>query len=89
MSCVIVRSTRGSSVSGWSYWLWRQPGHQVDHTPSSGVHEQLEHSRLARTPGVCAVVGVQKRLPGWGSSFRDGLRGYKGSGLWLLGSVSS
>lgn len=57
--------------------------------PLSGVNEQLEGSRLARTPGVSAVVRVEKRLPGWGSSFRDGLRGCKGSGLWLLGNVSS
>lgn len=85
----VFASAIGSSVGGWSYWLWKQPGHQVDHTPFSGVNEQLEGSRLARTPGVSVVVGVEKRLPGWGSLFRDGLRGCKGSGLWLLGNVSS
>lgn len=82
-------SAIGSSVGGWSYWLWKQPGHQVDHTPFSGVNEQLEGSRLSRTPGVSVVVGVEKRLPGWGSLFKDGLRSCKGSGLWLLGNVSS
>lgn len=85
----VFASAIGSSVGGWSYWLWKQPGHQVDPTPFSGVNEQLEGSRLARTPGVSAVVGVEKRLPAWGSSFSDGLRGCKGSGLWLLGNVSS
>ena len=87
--CVVFASAIDSSVGGWSYWLWKQPGHQVDHTRFSGVNEQLEGSRLARTPGVSVVVGVEKRLPGWGSLFRDGLRGCKGSGLWLLGNVSS
>lgn len=35
--------------------------------PLAGAHEQLEENRAARTPGVTAVLGVEKIFQGWGS----------------------